>query len=154
MKVTWRILLLYIAGILIFFAARAVFVPPSFGELGHYRADSIEEIAKIQTKVGENFECFNCHVNEYVSWSVGKHKGISCMSCHGLLKAHAENPEKHEAKDDILGYNAYPSVTEFCMSCHAKSPSKPKNFPQVTIEHGREENWNCTKCHDPHDPVR
>jgi len=154
MKITTRILLLYIAGVIIFFAARSVFVPPSFGELGHFRAKSMEEIASIQTKVGENFECFDCHVKEYASWSVGEHKGISCMSCHGLIKAHAKSPDKHEARDEFLSYEAYPSIVDFCLSCHAESPSKPANFPQVTIEHGREEFWNCTTCHDPHNPVR
>jgi len=154
MKAPFRILLIYVVGVLIFFVAKSFVVPPSFGELGHYRADSIKEVASLQTKIGENYECFNCHVNEYVDWSVGAHKGLSCTSCHGLLKAHAANPEKHEAKDEVLGYHAYPSVSEFCMSCHEKNSAKPKDFPQVTIEHGREEMWNCTSCHNPHDPVR
>ncbi|AKG91402.1 cytochrome c family protein [Geoglobus ahangari] len=153
MKVTTRVVLLYILGLAVFFIARSVFVPDTFGELGHYRAASIGEIESLKTKVGENYECFNCHVNEYVDWSVGEHRRIACTSCHGLLKAHVADPKNHSAKDEFLSPYAYPTMTDFCLSCHATSPSKPESFPQISVEHGREEMWNCTRCHNPHNPV-
>jgi len=149
-KVSTRILTLYFAGVIIFFILRAIFVPPTFGEVGWYRAASVDEIAELETKIAEEFRCFNCHPNEHAEWSVGEHRNVSCEACHGLLKFHAENPEK-QAYDEHLSPKAFNSSIEFCLSCHGVSVSKPEHFPQVSVEHSKY--WDCLRCHNPHDPV-
>ena len=63
--------MLYFAGVIIFFVLRMVLVPTTFGEVGWYRNDSVEEIASLQTKIGEEFRCFNCHGDVFTEWSVG-----------------------------------------------------------------------------------
>lgn len=146
-RVSTRILMLYFAGVIIFFVLRAIFVPPTFGEVGWYRAASVEEIAKLETKIGEEFRCLNCHSSEYAEWSVGEHKNVSCEACHGLLKFHAESPEK-QAYDKYLSPKAFNSSIEFCLSCHSISVSKSESFPQVSVEHTKY--WDCLRCHNPH----
>jgi hypothetical protein len=150
-KVSSRILLIYFAGLLIFFAARTVFVPPTFGEYGWYRGESVSEIASLTTKIGEVYRCFDCHVDEYAEWSVGEHRNVSCESCHGLLKDHTQSPEMFEGYDEYLSPRAYDSVVEFCLSCHEKSVAKPASFPQIIVDHTK--GWNCVRCHNPHNPV-
>jgi hypothetical protein len=150
-KVTTRILLLYFAGIIIFFSLRAILVPPTFGEIGWYRAESVEEIAELQSKVGEEFRCFNCHVAEYAEWEIGEHRNISCESCHGLLRPHAENPEEFMGYDEFLSPKAFNSTLDFCLSCHGEGITKPELFPQISVEHTKD--WDCLNCHNPHNPV-
>jgi hypothetical protein len=150
-KVTTRILMLYFAGVIIFFALRVVLVPPTFGEIGWYRAESVGEIAGLQTKIGEEFRCFDCHITEYAEWSVGEHRNVSCESCHGLLKLHAENPEKYKGYDEFLSPEAFNSTIDFCLSCHGESISKPEHFPQISVKHSK--SWDCLNCHNPHNPV-
>ncbi len=150
-KVSKRILAIYFLGVIIFFVARAIVVPPTFGEYGWYRGKSLEEIAALPTKIAGSDACIDCHVAEYAEWSVGEHSKVSCESCHGLLKAHATDPANNPGYDSYLSPKAYNSTIEFCLRCHETDVSKPSSFPQVAVEHSK--NWDCLRCHSPHNPV-
>ncbi len=150
-RVSRRIIALYFLGVVVFFAARSIVVPPTFGETGWFRNESVSEIASLETKIAGSNTCIDCHVAEYAEWSVGEHKNVSCESCHGLLKAHVANPEANPGYMEFMSPESYNSTIDFCLSCHEKDASKPPTFPQVSVDHTA--SWNCLRCHSPHNPV-
>jgi len=149
-KFNSRILIILFVLVILFLVLRQLMVPPTFGEYGWYRAESVKEVANQLQKFASAYQCFDCHINEYVLWEVGKHKKVRCESCHGALKSHTQNPEKYNGYDEFLSPKAYSSIQAFCLSCHNESVSKPESFPQVAIEHVKY--WNCSECHNPHHP--
>jgi hypothetical protein len=129
---------------------RLFMIPPTFGEFGWYRGESVREIANQSHKFADTYRCFECHIKEYAYWEVGGHSTVECESCHGALKAHTINPEEYKGYGEFLSPNTYPSIQAFCLSCHSESTSKPESFPQVKVSHTKY--WNCTTCHNPHYP--
>jgi len=153
-KFSLRILTIYATGLIIFLIIKSLAIPPTFGEFGWYRGESVKEITNLSQKFADTSQCFDCHVEEYALWSVGKHKKVECESCHGALKAHVLNPEyKLYLSQEYLSPKAYPSIQAFCLSCHSKSKSKPESFPQITIAHEKTVYWDCLECHNPHNPL-
>jgi len=152
-KFSSRILAIYAIAFITFFIFKSLAVPATFGEYGWYRGESVKEIANTSQKFAGVDQCFDCHVEEYALWSIGEHKDVRCESCHGALKAHVLDPEKYEGNGEYLSPDAYPSVKDFCMSCHNRSISKPESFPQITVPHAHEEYWDCLQCHNPHNPL-
>lgn len=150
-KFNTRVLLILLAVVIIFLGARTLAVPSSFGELGWYRSASLEEVANESQSFADSHQCLECHPGEYTTWTIGEHQGVDCESCHGALKSHTWRPDEVEGYDDILSSHAYSSTQDFCLSCHIKSSSKPSKFPQISVTH--KERWNCTQCHDPHNPL-
>ena len=60
-RVDATILFFYILGLVVFLIIRAYAVPPSFGEVGWYRADAVNEIANKSIKFSDSKMCFGCH---------------------------------------------------------------------------------------------
>lgn len=134
-----------LAGLIVlgYFAARLVLVPSSFGKFGWYRGDSLKETMALPLAYAGAAACAECHADQAEKKSKGGHKTVACESCHGPLKAHADDPTALP-----------PHITDrrFCLRCHEASPSRPEKFPQVNpVKHYEEE--LCTKCHRPHQPA-
>ncbi len=146
------ILFFYILGLVLFIAIRTYAVPPSFGEIGWYRADAIEEIANQSIKFSDSKICFSCHYEEYTIWELNEHRNVSCQSCHGALSEHVKNP-KSKAEGDYFSLKYYGTDRDFCLSCHQKDLSKPKNFPQVSVSEHEKVLSRCMNCHDPHNSI-
>jgi hypothetical protein len=139
-----RLSAVFVIAFLIFLVARAALVPKGFGELGHYRAEALGEIAARPIHYAGHQACENCHSDIVDVKSKGKHAGVNCESCHGPLAAHADDPGSVQpAKLETLS---------LCPRCHTANAAKPKSFPQV-IPEDHSGGAPCDTCHKPHTPV-
>lgn len=139
-----RLILAFIAFIVLFGLVRVVVVPKSFGEYGWYRGESVGEIADRPLMYANSEECAGCHKLQYDAWANGAHKNVNCETCKAPGKQHAENPAAQKMEFNVsIG---------LCEACHEENPSKPKSQPQVDIyTHSRGQ--LCTTCHNPHSPI-
>ena len=67
----------FLVGLTLFLCLRAWFVPKSFGEYGHYRADAITEIAALPIVHAGHEVCETCHTDEAEIKKAGKHAGVN-----------------------------------------------------------------------------
>ena len=123
---------------------RQRFVPESFGDLGHYRADAVDLIAAQALQYAGWQVCADCHTDEVEAKNHSFHRSLSCEVCHGAARAHA-----NEETDDTP---PLPTRRDQCLQCHSYLPSRPTGFPQVVAER-HEPARPCHTCHDPHDPT-
>jgi len=137
-----RLLVMMAVALLLAVVAKAYFTADSFGIYGHYRADSVPEIAN-QTPVYQGQQsCKQCHMERHAVWSQGRHQSVSCESCHG---AAADHPRSGK----LLVPN---NTVRLCAACHESMPARPARHPQIVIkEHAGEQ--SCVECHNPHSPL-
>jgi hypothetical protein len=133
-------------GVLGFAAARAYFVPHSFGQYGHYRGDSIAEIAARPIVHAGHETCEGCHSDVFETKKAGKHARVACEACHGPQARHAQLDDPSSAKPPR------PDTVVLCVRCHEANPAKPPKFPQVVSkEHSG--GMACGECHKAHTPA-
>ncbi len=137
------ILLAIVGGVTV--ALRARFVPPSFGETGHYRAEAVTIAAELPVRYAGSEICAECHDDQEELRRRSYHRGLSCEVCHGAAAAHAED---FEAQQPLVPR----ARGEACLACHEYLPSRPTGFPQI-IERLHNPLEPCVGCHDPHDPT-
>lgn len=137
-------LLLVIAGFIVFAIVAAILLTPeSFYEFGHYRADSVGEIAADTPKYQGPDYCEACHEERHADWTAGVHTVVKCEVCHGAAGEHPADGGKLPIPDDSV---------RLCTLCHEKMPARPAAQPQIVVsEHAGEE--QCVTCHDPHAPA-
>ncbi len=125
--------------------ARQRLVPESFGEIGHYRADAVGEVASLPVRYAGYQVCVECHEEQTEAKQGAYHRTVSCETCHG--------PSYDHAVEDMFEYTpAIPRKKDACMSCHSYLPSRPTGFPQI-IELQHHPMEPCVECHNPHDPT-
>src|SRR4051812_41265282 len=138
-----RLASLFLAGVLVFTIARAELVPASFGTLGHYRANAIDDVRARPIAHAGQAACAECHTDVVETRALARHKAIACESCHGPLAAHAADPGQMTPK--------LPEARRLCVHCHAANTGKSRRYPTVDIkEHAGDE--SCISCHKPHNP--
>ena len=136
-----RLLLLTIGIVASYLVARTILTPASFGEFGFYRGQALEEVAARTPVYAGKKACDECHSEVLQKVAKFEHKTVSCESCHGVSKAHAEDPEVKTIK-----------LTEsHCVRCHEADPSRPKWLKQVTARK-HYVGQHCVECHLPHQP--
>lgn len=123
---------------------RQRFVPESFGEAGHYRADAVPAIAAQEPRYAGSLVCVECHDDIGEKKSASFHRNVACETCHEAAAAHAEDPT------EVLPHR--PNRREECLRCHEYVASRPTGFPQV-IPAQHNPMKLCFGCHDPHDPT-
>lgn len=134
---------LFVLAFLVFLLIRGYVVPKSFGQYGHYRGDSVREIAALPVHFAGHQACEDCHTDVVDAKKVGKHAHVNCEACHGPQEKHALDPGSvTPAKLD---------TAVLCIRCHAQSAAKPKGFPQVAADHSS--GVPCETCHQPHSPA-
>jgi len=139
----FRLALLFVIGTLAFFALRALVVPRTFGQYGHYRGAAIAEIAAHPAHFAGHQTCETCHADIAQTKSAGSHAHVNCEACHGPLAKHADDPSIDPGK---------PDTAILCVRCHAISAARPKSFPQVdAAQHAG--GVACETCHQPHNPA-
>jgi Cytochrome c554 and c-prime len=141
----WRVALVFLAGIIAFVVVRALLVPKSFGEYGHYRGNAIAEIAAKPVVFAGHQACESCHSDVLALKKDGKHVGVNCEACHGALAAHAGDP----------GTVQPPKLDTavLCVRCHQTNVAKPKEFPQIAAQE-HSSGLPCETCHQPHSPLK
>ena len=139
----FRLVLLFAIGTLSFFALRALVVPRTFGQYGHYRGAALGEIAARPLHFAGHQTCETCHSDVAQTKAAGKHAHVNCEACHWAQAKHANDPSIDPGK---------PDVATLCVRCHAASAARPKDFPQVdAAQHSG--GLACNTCHQPHNPV-
>lgn len=140
-----RLLLVLLGAGLAFFGLRAVFIDESFGRYGHFRADSVAEIAAATPQFKGHSYCQMCHVKRHEEWSGGRHQVVKCEVCHGPARDHPAT-----GKLPIPDYSV-----SLCDACHEAMPARRESHPQIVLtEHlgGSAGPAQCIACHNPHSP--
>lgn len=137
-----RLLLVIVTTGVALFAAKLLLTDTSFGRFGHYRADSVPEIASQSVRLKSIAYCQQCHAGRVNFWKQGVHHTVKCEVCHGLAAGHPENRPMPLPKQTV----------SLCGSCHEALPARPAtSIKQVVIkEHMGEQ--ACIECHNPHAP--
>jgi len=123
-------------------SAKYYLTDPSFGHYGHYRADSVPEIAAQQPRYQGPESCRQCHQDRVAFWQRGTHRYVKCELCHGPAARHPTNKAMHIPDNTIT----------LCGSCHESLPARPN---QVIRQIKLSEHMNgqaCIECHNPHSP--
>ncbi len=137
--------------LLVIFAATAVtakiyFTDDSFYRYGHYRGDSVPELATGKPKFRGPAYCQGCHTERHVQWTAGVHKVVKCEICHTPAREHPETEAKLPIPTDTV---------KLCTLCHEKMPSRPATQPQIVVKdhpYPHEDRQECITCHNPHSP--
>jgi len=123
--------------------ARHYLVPKTFGDLGHYRAASIDENASRPLVYAGRDTCGACHPDILELHDAGRHLTVACEVCHGAAAAHVEAPL--DVKPPA------PRQRGYCPLCHGYDAARPTGFPQIDpVTHNPVQ--PCITCHNPHEP--
>ena len=138
-----RLAVVMAIAVVAFVVLRAVVVPKSFGQYGHYRGAAIAETAARPIAFAGRDTCEGCHTDVVDQKKLGRHVVLSCEACHGAQAKHADDPAT--IKPPKL------DTAVVCSRCHEANSAKPKAFPQVvTADHSA--GIACDTCHQPHKP--
>lgn len=144
-QATFRIGMILISVLVMFFFARQMFIPASYGEYGRYRGDSIGEAAAREPSfAGSSKDCGECHRDVFNFTASGEHKGMDCQSCHGPAAKHMQNPAAWSPK--VKGNE------ELCASCHRKIAGRVDGQIATVKPLMHSGGVDCVRCHDPHRP--
>lgn len=138
-----RLLPLLALFIALFLIARHFLVPESFGKYGHYRANSMDEIAALPAHYVGKSTCADCHDEEAAKLQSDAHAVLTCEVCHGPGYKHIDDPENNKLDK--------PGTREFCGKCHDMNPARnPNVITQVDIKTHNIDKKDCIDCHNPH----
>ena len=157
-----RLVILMVAFGVAAYGAKIFFTADSFYEYGHYRGNSVAEIASDKPKYKGTAYCESCHAQQFTDWSKGIHNGadvgkiVRCEVCHGpaggrddrgMFVNSATGPDHPQNLKLVV-----PTDTrKLCTLCHEKMAGRPAQQPQIVVaEHAGTQ--QCTVCHNPHSP--
>ena len=137
-----RLIMLIAGGLALGLTAKWYFTADSFYETGHYRADSVAEIAAQEPAFKTAGYCQGCHGERHAQWSASNHKTVACETCHGAAQGHPEEKGKLPIPAD---------ARKLCTLCHERMAERPRTQPQIDVaQHGAGQ--QCIVCHNPHAP--
>jgi len=138
-----RLVLLIVVFGVVAVAAKSYFTADSFYRYGHYRADSVPEIAGMATSFQTPRACRSCHAPRLVEWSAGNHATVICEVCHGAAPGHP----------DTLKVVIPTDTPRLCTQCHEKMPGRPvSSIRQIDSREHHPGAGQCIACHNPHAP--
>lgn len=114
----------------------------SFYRFGHYRANSVTEIAQQEPAYQAAPYCLSCHAPRVALWSANSHKTVTCEVCHGAAQGHPDNGKLPIPKDTV----------KLCTLCHDAMPGRPATQPQIVLAKHDPVGQQCVSCHNPHSP--
>lgn len=121
--------------------AKWLLTADSFYRFGHFRANSVTEIASQEPAYQTPRYCQSCHAERYAQWSANSHKTVICEVCHGAAQGHPQN-----------GKLPIPADTrKLCTLCHQRLVARPRAQPQIDVAQHAGNN-QCIACHNPHSP--
>ncbi len=148
---TTRLFLVIGIALVLAVIVRSQLVPESFGEIGHYRADAIEEATQFELRHLGREACAECHDDIVDLHAKDAHARVPCESCHGAGAKHVA------AEGD--GEIHRPEGKQVCLICHRMLAARPGEFAQIDVEAhfafvGVEDPQTlCVDCHSPHEPL-
>jgi predicted CXXCH cytochrome family protein len=136
-----RLIILIVAILVVAAIAKPLLTVDSYYRFGHYRANSVSEIAAQEPVYQTPRYCQGCHTERRAQWSAGSHKTVICEVCHGPAQGHPQNGKLPIPTDTV----------KLCTQCHEAMPGRPRTQPQIQVaEHSGGQ--QCTVCHNPHSP--
>jgi cytochrome c553 len=136
-----RVIFLIVAFLVVALIAKSYFTVGSFYEYGHYRGDSVAEIASQEPAFQTPAYCVACHAERHAQWSANSHKSVICENCHGAAQGHPQNGKLPIPQDRV----------KLCTLCHEAITGRPRTQPQIEVaKHSNGQ--QCTVCHNPHAP--
>jgi cytochrome c553 len=137
-----RLIVLIVAFLALALIAKRYFTADSFYRFGHYRANSVPEIAAQEPAFQTPRYCQSCHAERYAQWSANSHKTVICEVCHGAAQGHPLQKAKLPIPTD---------TRKLCTLCHEAMPGRPRTQPQIEVaQHSAGQ--QCIVCHNPHSP--
>lgn len=137
-----RLIILIVAGIALGLVAKWYFTAESFYEFGHYRGESVVELAAQEPVFQTPGYCSGCHSERHAQWSAQNHKTVICEVCHGAAQGHPQKVAKLPIPAD---------TRKLCTLCHEAMQERPRIQPQVDLaQHSGGQ--QCIACHNPHAP--
>jgi cytochrome c553 len=137
-----RLLVVMVVAAAVALAARWFFIADSFYQYGHYRGDSVGELAAQELVYQTPSYCLSCHTERHAQWSANNHKTVTCEVCHGAARGHPQQVAKLPIPAD---------TRKLCTLCHLKMAERPRIQPQVDLaQHSGGQ--QCIVCHNPHAP--
>ncbi len=113
----------------------------SFYEFGHYRGDSVMEVAAHEPAYRTSSYCGACHAERVAQWSASNHKTVICEVCHGAAKDHPASGKLPIPRD----------TRALCTLCHEAMAGRPRSHPQIDVA-AHTGGQQCAACHNPHAP--
>ncbi len=140
-KHIFRLVSLILGLLVVAIIAKPFLTVDSFYRFGHYRANSVTEIAAQEPVLQTARYCEGCHSARHAQWSAGSHKSVTCEICHGAAQGHPQNGKLPIPKDAV----------KLCTQCHEAMPGRPRTQPQIQVAQ-HSSGQQCTVCHNPHSP--
>lgn len=136
-----RLIGLIVVFLVVAFSAKSYFTVDSFYRFGHYRANSVPQIASKEPVYQTPAYCKTCHGERHAQWSANNHKTVICEVCHGAAQGHPQNGKLPIPKDTV----------KLCTLCHENMTGRPRTQPQIDVaQHANGQ--QCIVCHNPHAP--
>ena len=157
-----RLVLLLVAAGALAYAGKQFLTVDSFYRFGHYRGNSVAEIASDKPKFHTPKSCEECHAATYAEWSKGVHnnpaigKVVKCEVCHGAAGSRDENPKGYNSSTGTdhpknLKLDIPADTAKLCPICHEQMPGRPKEQKQIVVAtHAGDQ--QCKTCHNVHSP--
>lgn len=152
----FKIILILIAVLGLGIAVRAMVMPKTFGEFGHYRGSAIEDEMNRPLRNGTNASCLVCHPYIRQMHLEGVHKTVSCEFCHGPIADHVKDGKVIAD----LPMKQGEEIKKLCLRCHnqiirarPKESIKMISMPQHLEEKHVRIDHNCNQCHNVHAPL-
>jgi cytochrome c553 len=157
-----RLVLLILVCVVAGYSAKKFFTVSSFFEYGHYRGDSVAEIASDKPKFKGVAYCASCHEKQMAEWSKGVHnsadvgKIVKCEVCHGAggerdirgpFEASATGPDHPKNLKMVVPTD----VRKVCTLCHERMMGRPAEQRQIEVA-AHAGTQPCTVCHNPQSP--
>jgi len=137
------ILLIVVFGAVALFA-KWYFTTNSFYQFGHYRGDSVQELASLTPAFQTPKACITCHASRVAEWSSANHKTVICEVCHAAAAGHP----------DSLKATIPTDTPRLCTQCHEKMAGRPlTSIRQIDSSLHHAGATQCIACHNPHAPV-
>jgi hypothetical protein len=165
-----RLIVLIVLALVVGVSAKAYFTVDSFYKYGHYRADSVPEIAAQAPAFRGPAYCADCHAERHAQWSGHGHHTVKCEVCHGPARTHPFDPQD-QSKTFKLPRPSAEDTRQLCTLCHMQLAARPEREPPPQpwdAKLGKPAPWikgvsqvspaehsggaPCLLCHDPHQP--
>lgn len=149
-----RLIALLVVGAMLFVAGRHFFPPKSFWAYGHYRGDSVTEIAATPTTYVNPESFSTAYPKEFEAWSTGIHKVVKCQICH-IAADRSRYAASRASAVSLHATTPLPMPGDsrrLCVKCHERIAGRPDFMPQIVLASHHSEQA-CIACHNPHSPL-